>query len=131
SRYMDEEALSAIAEGVVINLDTAESAQASADALAEVLHDPANPMAVKVVVEANEAGDSWRLLVQRLHHRHIRVSVFDRAFVRGADYAVLAKAGATFTGLLGEGAKVMRGEGERRKEKRVDDFRDAMQWLRS
>src|SRR5690554_5452927 len=131
SRYLDEEALSAIAEGVTFNLDTAESARASAEALQAALHDPADPAGVKVIVEANEAGDSWRLVVQRLHHGNIRVSVFDRAFVRGADYAVLAKAGATFTGLLGEGAVVMRGEGDRRKEKPVSDFREAMQWLRS
>ncbi len=131
SRYLDEDALSALAEGVTFDLDSAESAQASAQALEAALRDPADPAAVKVVVEANEAGDAWRLLVQRMHHGNIRVSVFDRAFVRGADYAVLAKAGATFTGLLGEGAKVMRGEGERRKEKPVGDFREAMQWLHS
>ena len=45
--------------------------------------------------------------------------------------AVLAKAGATFTGLLGEGAVVMRGEGDRRKEKPVSDFREAIQFLRA
>ncbi|HZH55560.1 DNA topoisomerase (ATP-hydrolyzing) subunit B [Yanghanlia caeni] len=131
SRYLDEEALSAIAEGVTFDLDTEESARASAEALQAALHDPADPAGVKVIVEANEAGDAWRLVVQRMHHGNIRVSVFDRAFVRGADYAVLAKAGATFTGLLGEGAVVMRGEGDRRKEKPVSDFREAMQWLRS
>ena len=129
SRYVDEASLSAIAEGVVINLDTEESALASAQALEAALHNPAEPTNVKVVVEANEAGDSWRIVVQRLHHGNVRVSVFDRAFVRGADYAVLAKAGATFSGLLGEGAKVVRGEGDRRKEKFVSDFREAMQWL--
>ena len=131
SRYLDEEALSAIAEGVTFNLESAEAAEASAKALEEALADPANPGVVKVLAEANEAGDAWRLILQRLHHGNIRVSVFDRAFVRGADYAVLAKAGATFTGLLGEGAKVMRGEGERRKEKLVSDFREVMQWLHS
>jgi DNA gyrase subunit B len=31
--------------------------------------------------------------------------------------------------LLGEGARVERGEGERRKEERVSDFRQAMKWL--
>lgn len=129
SRYVDEASLSAIAEGVVINLDTEESARASAQALEAALHNPAEPSNVKVIVEANEAGDSWRIVVQRLHHGNIRVSVFDRAFVRGADYAVLAKAGATFSGLLGEGARVVRGEGDRRKEKFVSDFREAMQWL--
>ena len=131
SRYIDEAALSAMAEGVVLNLDTEEEAKASGERLEKALHDHADPATVKVLVEANEAGDSWRLVLQRLHHGNIRVTVFDRAFVRGADYAVLAKAGATFTGLLGEGAKVYRGEGERRKEKEVDDFRQAMQWLHS
>ncbi len=131
SRYLDEDSLSAIAEGVTLNLETGESTRASAQALEAALYDPADPNVVKVVVEANEAGDSWRLLVQRLHHGNIRVSVFDRAFVRGADYAVLAKAGATFTGLLGEGAVVMRGEGDRRKEKPVSDFREAIQFLRA
>src|SRR5690606_25922633 len=129
SRYLDEGALSAIAKGVTIDLDSSEAAEASAKALEEALLDPAVPNGVKVVVEANETGDAWRLLVQRLHHGNIKVSVFDRAFVRGADYAVLAKAGATFTGLLGEGAKVMRGEGDRRKEKPVSGFREAMHWL--
>jgi len=131
SRYLDEEALSAFAEGVELDLSSAEAAQASADALAQALHDPADPVGVKIMVEANETGESWRLVLHRMHHGNIRVSVFDRAFARGADYAALAKAGATFNGLLGKGAKVMRGEGDRRKEKPIEDFREAIQWLRS
>src|SRR5690554_5241383 len=51
SRYLDEEALSAIAEGVTFNLDTAESAQASAEALENALHDPTMPN-VTVEVES-------------------------------------------------------------------------------
>jgi DNA gyrase subunit B len=31
--------------------------------------------------------------------------------------------------LISEGAKVMRGEGERRKEEKIGDFRQAMTWL--
>jgi DNA gyrase subunit B len=31
--------------------------------------------------------------------------------------------------LLGEGSKVTRGEGERQKEEKVSDFREAMAWL--
>ena len=30
---------------------------------------------------------------------------------------------------MGEGAKVMRGEGDRQKEEKVSDFRQAMKWL--
>ncbi len=50
-------------------------------------------------------------------------------FVHGADYTALAEAASTFRGLLSEGAKVTRGEGERQKEAKVDDFREAMAWL--
>ncbi|MFZ2388131.1 MAG: DNA gyrase subunit B, partial [Polaromonas sp.] len=31
--------------------------------------------------------------------------------------------------LIGSGAKVMRGEGDRRKEEKISDFRQAMSWL--
>ena len=41
----------------------------------------------------------------------------------------LAEAAHTFKDLLGEGAKVTRGEGERMREERVDSFRAAMKWL--
>lgn len=49
--------------------------------------------------------------------------------MRGADYAALAEAAETFKGLLSEGAKATRGEGERQKEEKVADFRQAMKWL--
>ena len=38
-------------------------------------------------------------------------------------------AAQTFQHLLGEGAKVTRGEGERQREQAVGNFREAMQWL--
>lgn len=131
SRYMDMPTLSAIAEGVQIQLDSEENAQASAQALQDAIQDPALPGTVSVKVEANEAGDSWRLMVNRMHHGNVRVTVLDRTFVRGADYAVLARAAQTFSGLIGEGAVVARGEGDKRKEKYVSDFREAMLFLRS
>ena len=49
--------------------------------------------------------------------------------MHGADYAALAEAAQTFRGLLGEGAKVKRGEGDKLKEEKVQDFRQAMRWL--
>jgi DNA gyrase subunit B len=56
--------------------------------------------------------------------------VLTQDFVHGADYAALAEAANTFRGLLSpEGALVKRGEGERAKEEKVDDFRQAMKWL--
>ncbi len=130
SRYMDTGALSAMAEGVVLELDDAEQAQASAARLQEALADPADPKVVTVEAEETEDG-AWRLVLKRLHHGNTRVSVFDRVFARGADYSVLARAGATFTGLIGKGGEVARGEGDRRKSKPVSDFREVMQFLRA
>jgi DNA gyrase subunit B len=55
--------------------------------------------------------------------------VITQDFVHGADYEALAQAALTFKDLLGEGSRVERGEGDRRKEERVSDFRQAMRWL--
>jgi DNA gyrase subunit B len=41
----------------------------------------------------------------------------------------LAEAAQTFRDLVGEGSKVHRGEGEKAKEEKVSDFRQAMKWL--
>ena len=131
ARLFDSEALSAVAEGVQIDLSSEETAVQSAAALQEVLEDPANPHLVKVKAELNEETEMWQVVVRRLHHGNIRVSVFDKPFIISADYVALKRAGETFLGLIGKGAKVMRGEGERRKELAIDDFRDAVQWLRA
>src|SRR5690606_16181886 len=113
SRNMDIEALSAMAEGVQINLTDADQAAASAQRLFDAIHDPAVPNGVTVNVEANEEGDAWRLVLNRMHHGNVRVTIFDRGFVRGADYAILSKAAQTFTGLMGPGALIARGECDR------------------
>jgi len=131
SRLLDMPALSAMAEGVELNLDDEAQARASADRLQQALHDPSLPNGVDVVAELDELTEKPRLVVRRMHHGNVRVSVFDAEFVRGADYGILSKAAKTFMGLVGRGAVVARGEGEKRKEIAITDFREAMQWLRA
>ncbi|MFA7624440.1 MAG: toprim domain-containing protein, partial [Pusillimonas sp.] len=131
SRMVDVEALSAMAEGVSLNLDDQASAEASAQRLQAAIENPALPGNVTVTAEQPEEDGPWRLVLRRMHHGNVRVSVFDRTFVRGADYAVLSRAAKTFVGLMGRGAMVVRGEGDKRKEKYVSDFREAVQWLRA
>ncbi|UGQ46643.1 DNA topoisomerase (ATP-hydrolyzing) subunit B [Massilia endophytica] len=126
TRVIDRAALTAIMTGVALNLDTVDGAQASAQALAANMNDSS----VKVSVRSDEMSEKHALVIERMHHGNVKVSVIDADFVQGADYAVLAKAAATFTGLIGEGAFVRRGEGERTKESAVVDFHQAMQWLR-
>lgn len=130
SRTLDTEALSAMAEGVQISLADEPAARASAAALEQALHDPADPHGVHVEAQFDDTDESWRLAVIRPHFGNMRVSVFDRSFVRGGDYAVLARTAKTFMGLLGEGAVVRRGTGDKLKEKPVADFREIMRWLR-
>ncbi len=130
SAFMDAEALRAIAAGVALNLDSTEAAEASALALQQYLHEQQpGGSAPEVTSEFDARTDKPVLRISRRHHGNIKSSVITQDFVHGADYAALAEAAQTFKGLLTEGAKVSRGEGERQREERVSDFRQAMQWL--
>ena len=121
--FMDAEALKAIADGVHLNLDTVADAEIAAAALQEFL-----PTA-EVAGEFDVRTDKPILRISRRHHGNVKSSVLTQDFVHGSDYGMLADAAATFKDLISEGAKVMRGEGERKKEEKVSDFRQAMKWL--
>ena len=126
TRVIDRAALTAIMTGVQLNLDTLETAEASARALAENIND----ISVKVSVRSDELSEKHLLWIERMHHGNVKVSAIDADFVQGADYRVLADAASTFSGLIGEGAIIRRGEGEKMKEFAVRDFQQAMEWLR-
>ena len=130
SAFMDAEALRAMADGVAIHLDSVEQAEASAQALQIKLRElNTTGIPAEVAGEFDVRTDKPVLRISRRHHGNIKSSVITQDFVHGADYAALAEAANTFRGLLGEGARVMRGEGDKRKEEKVTDFRQAMQWL--
>ncbi|MEQ1660443.1 MAG: toprim domain-containing protein, partial [Hylemonella sp.] len=121
--FMDAEALRSIADGVALKLDTVAEAEASAVALQAKL------AGAEVAGEFDARTDKPILRISRRHHGNVKSSVITQDFVHGADYAALAEAANTFRGLLAEGARVMRGEGEKQKEEKVGDFRQAMAWL--
>ncbi len=123
ANWMDIEALRAISDGLVLDLDSLESAQTSAAALKAALHD------AEVDAAYDARTDKHVLRIGRRHHGNLKTSVITADFVHGADYEALSRAGLTFKGLLGDDALVRRGEGERQKELKVDDFRAAMAWL--
>ncbi|MGJ7604877.1 DNA topoisomerase (ATP-hydrolyzing) subunit B [Variovorax sp. LT1R20] len=129
--FMDAEALRAIADGVALDLDTTPAAEASAVALQAKLRElNTTGVPAEVSNEFDARTDKPLLRISRRHHGNIKSSVITQDFVHGADYAALAEAANTFRGLLStEGALVKRGEGERAKEEKVDDFRQAMKWL--
>ena len=82
-----------------------------------------------VAGEFDVRTDKPILRISRRHHGNVKSSVITQDFVHGADYAALAEAAQTFKSLLTDGARVMRGDGERAKEEKVSDFRQAMRWL--
>jgi DNA gyrase subunit B len=127
SNFMDVEALRAIADGVVVSLDNLEQAQASAALMQTKLR--ALGSGAEVAGEFDVRTDKPILRISRKHHGNTKSSLITQEFVHGADYAALALVAQTFQGLLGAGAKVGRGEGERHKEEKVSDFRQAMRWL--
>ena len=128
--FMDAAALRCIADGVSLNLDTVLDAEASATHLQSQLRALNTAGApAEVAGEFDVRTDKPILRISRRHHGNVKSSVITQDFVHGADYATLAEAATTFKGLMGEGAKVMRGEGERRREEKVSDFREAMRWL--
>jgi DNA gyrase subunit B len=126
SRAMDVAALSAIMNGVTLDLSDTGRAEASAQALATAIHDPF----VRVYAGADELSAKPFLRIERRHHGNLKISVMDTAFVEGQDYGLLAEAAATFKGLVGPGALVRRGTGDKSREFAVSDFRQAMGWLR-
>jgi DNA gyrase subunit B len=121
--WMDIEALRAIANGLVLNLDSLADAQASAEALKAAL------VNAQVTAEFDTRSDKNILRISRIFHGNTKYSIINADFVHGADYGVLAKAGLTFNGLLSSNAVVRRGEGEKAKDHKVADFRGAMAWL--
>ena len=126
TRVIDRAALTAIMTGVALKMDRLENAEKSAQELTSTINDPA----VKAVVRSDELSGMLSLRIERMYHGNIKVSSIDADFVDSSDYKVLETAAQTFKGLLGEGAFIRRGEGDRAKETAVQDFHHAMLWLR-
>ncbi|MDP4301117.1 DNA topoisomerase (ATP-hydrolyzing) subunit B [Leptothrix discophora] len=123
SNWMDIEALRAISDGLVLDLDDVTRAEASAIALQAALHQ------AEVAAEYDARTDKHHLRISRRHHGNIKSSIITQDFVHGGDYEALTRAGLTFKGLLADDATVKRGEGERQKSAKAGDFRVAMAWL--
>jgi len=125
AHVIDRPALEAIVGGVELRLADAAEAEATAQALTRAMGNHT----VEVVTQYDAKIDKHRLLIYRTHHGNVKMSGIDADFPLTADYQALHGAARTFKGLIGEGARIARGEGDRAKEATVADFRAAMQWL--
>ena len=130
SNFLDQEALRAIADGVQLKLGNIEEAQDSAAALEAKLRElTTTGLPAAVTAEIDPVTENPILRISRHHHGNIKSSILTQDFVRSHDYAALSAEADSFAGLLAEGAKVSRGEGDKAKSERVNDFRQAMNWL--
>ncbi|MEG0822611.1 MAG: DNA gyrase subunit B, partial [Burkholderiaceae bacterium] len=124
SNVIDRAALTAIVSGTEIDLRDEAAAAASAVALTHAMGNPS----IEAVAVFNEKTERHRLLVQRQHHGNTKTSVIEADFIQSSDYATLIEAARTFKGLIGAGAKVTRGEGDKLKEAKVEDFGGVLRW---
>ena len=135
SRLMDHDTLHELMDGLALNLDSADEAHASAErlqaALLKNVHQISRSLApaVEVTAHADESGEKWHLRIIRHLHGNQKVSIITQDFLKSSDYKVLSDVAQTLRGLVGEGAEVRRGEGEKVRSQPVGSFREAMRWL--
>ena len=135
SRLMDHDTLHELMDGLALNLDSADEAQASAErlqaALLKNVHQISRSLApaVEVTAHADESGEKWHLRIIRHLHGNQKISIITQDFLKSSDYKVLSDVAQTLRGLVGEGAEVRRGEGDKVRSQPVGSFREAMRWL--
>ena len=125
ARVMDRPALQSLLAGTELDLDDASNAEASALRLTAALGNST----VHVYAQHDSVTDKHRLRIERRHHGNVKLSAIDADFVHGADYATLAAAARTFKGMLGAGARIVRGVGDKEKQATVTGFGEAVDWL--
>lgn len=121
SLVIDRSVLFAIASGVEVDLSSLEAAQNSAKALLEQAKD----QQLNVIAKQDPETNKIYLAIERMVYGNIRHSRMDSHFLQTADYATLVETAKALNGIVGDGAKVVRGG----KSTGVKNFEEAIQWL--
>lgn len=121
SLVIDRSVLFAIASGVEVDLSSFEAAQNSANALLEQAKD----QHLNVIAKQDPETNKIYLAIERMVYGNIRHSRMDSHFLQTADYATLVETAKALNGIVGDGAKVVRGG----KSTGVKNFEEAIQWL--
>ena len=134
ARHMDEETLHALMDGLAPDLSDEAQAEASAQRLQAALQKGGQAASllsppVTVTAHVDERGEHRHLRITRHMHGNQKVSVLSSDFLQSSDYRVLNDMGQTLSGLIGEGAVIRRGEGDKIRSQPVGSFREAMKWL--
>ncbi|MCC6917483.1 DNA topoisomerase (ATP-hydrolyzing) subunit B [Nitrosomonas sp.] len=119
SRLIDRTVLHALLKQPDIDLGSEVVAQESAARLSVLLDD------VEIHAEYDEDSECYRLRIIRRQHGNLRISYLDDHFLQSGDFTRIKQAAQVLQGLIGEGAKIRRGE----QEVAVLEFREALEWL--
>ena len=125
AHVIDRAALESIVGGVELRLGDAAAAESTARDLVQAMGNHT----VEVFAQYDAKIDKHRLLIHRTHHGNVKTSGIDADFPLSVDYQTLQTAARTFKGLIGDGARIARGDGDKAREAPIADFRAAMQWL--
>ncbi len=135
SKIIDEQALRALLDGLVLDLSSNDAAIKTAEQLQarmnqeQLLHSATQDQLVRVLAEFNSQTERWRLKIERPHHGNVRLSTLDADFLLSEDYRLLTDAGQLLKIAVPAGSTVMRGRGEQVRSHQVRDFAEAMRWL--
>lgn len=135
SKIIDEQALRALLDGLLLDLGSNDAAMKTAEALQarmneeQLLHSATQDQLVRVFAEFNSQTERWRLKIERPHHGNVRLSTLDADFLLSEDYRVLTEAGQLLKTAVPAGSTVSRGRGEQTRHLQVRDFAEAMRWL--
>ncbi|MDW5417174.1 DNA topoisomerase (ATP-hydrolyzing) subunit B [Iodobacter sp. CM08] len=125
SRFIDAAVLQAMISLPVLMLSTEADAQRSVDLLTAALDKVATPNSPRYTFSFNRSEEAFVVKVSRRQHGVSTIQYLDEAFLLSGDYAQMRKTADLLEGLLGDDAKVKRGE----QIQAVTNFKDAIEWL--
>ncbi|MDO5530429.1 DNA gyrase subunit B [Sutterella sp.] len=118
---IDKAVLLAVASGVELSLENTFEAEESAKKLEREMRDPN----VRVEAYWDEEGEKHLLKVHRMKHGNAKTTTVHPEFLLSADYQKLRESSKMLEGVIGDGAKVTRGDAECP----VKNFAEAVNWL--
>lgn len=118
---IDKSALVAITAGIEINLENEFTAARTAETLQQELRDP-NVQVENIYDSENE---KHLLKIHRLKHGNYKTTTITPEFTLSSDYQKLRESADMLRGIIGDGAKVVRGK----EEQNVKNFGEAVNWF--
>lgn len=121
STLYDESVLRAMQDLGQISLADQSTTELAAEKLRPIL----GSLGSEVIVGFDQESEAYRLEVNKYVHGNLQACRIDQEFLSSGDYKQISKMSTMLQGLLGDGAKIKRGE----KEQSINTFKQALDWL--